>query len=68
MYEAKGTYTSYDSDEISVEFHAEFGRDDNLDYSSIQVLSLYLYGIPVSFLDLPPEEQKSVLDLYDSSR
>jgi hypothetical protein len=68
MYEAKGTYTSYDSDEISVEFYAEFGRDDNLDYSSIQVLSLYLYGIPVSFLDLPPETQKSVLDLYDLSR
>ena len=68
MYEAKGTYTSFDSDEISVEFYAEFGRDDNLDYSSVQVLSICLYGIPTSFLDLPLEAQKSVLDLYDLSR
>jgi hypothetical protein len=60
-------YSSYDSDNLQIDYYAEYGRDDNLDKDSIEILSLHILGEKVSFHLLPKNLQTAILSLYNDS-
>lgn len=56
--------THYDSGDLEVTFVCEYDRDDNLERESVDVLSIKILSVPVSFTSLPKEVQKAILDLH----
>lgn len=59
--------TYYDSIDLEVCFVAEYGKDDNLDPDSVEVLTLKILGISVSFLQLPKPLQMAILGLHNET-
>jgi hypothetical protein len=58
----KTVYSTYTSDDLEIDFVAEFGRYDNIP-PEIQVLSLHILGVKVSLQSLPLDLQESILSL-----
>ena len=59
--------TYYDSTDLEVCFVAEYGKDDNLESDSIQVLTLKILGVSVSFHQLPKPLQMAILGLHSET-
>lgn len=55
-------YSTYTSDDIDVEFVAEYGAFDDMP-PEIQVFSLEILGVKVAFHTLPRDLQESILSL-----
>ena len=59
---AKTVYSTYTSDDIDVDFVAEYGDFDDIP-PDIQVLSLHFLGVKVAFHNLPRDLQSAILSL-----
>ena len=59
---AKTVYSTYTSDDIEIEFVAEYGDFDDIP-PDIQVLSLHILGVKAAFHTLPLDLQSAILSL-----
>ena len=59
---ARTIYSTFTSDDLDVEFVAEWGRFDDVP-PEIQVLSLHILGVKVAFHHLPKDLQTAILSL-----
>ncbi len=55
-------YSTFTSDDLDVEFVAEYGRFDDIP-PDVQVLSLQILGVKVAFHHLPATLQTAILSL-----
>jgi hypothetical protein len=60
------TYSTFTSDDLDVEFVAEFGRCDDVP-PDVQVLSLHILGVETAFHLLPATLQSAILELFNDT-
>jgi hypothetical protein len=58
----KTVYSTYTSDDLEIDFVAEFGRCDDIP-PDVQVLSLHFLGVKTAFHNLPRDLQSAILSL-----
>jgi hypothetical protein len=58
----KTVYSTYTSDDLEIDFVAQYGRFDDIP-PDIQVLSLEFLGVKTAFHTLPTDLQESILSL-----
>ena len=63
---ARTVYTTYESDDLEINFVANYGRFDDVP-PEIEILSLHILGAKVSFHLLPKNLQTAILSLYNDS-
>jgi hypothetical protein len=63
---AKTVYTTYESENLEIDFVANYGRFDDIP-PEIEILSLHILGEKVSFHLLPKNLQAAILSLYNDS-
>ena len=56
------TYSTFTSDDLDVEFVAQYGRFDDVP-PDVQVLSLHILGVETAFHLLPATLQTAILNL-----
>lgn len=56
------TYSTFTSDDLDIEFVAEYGRFDDVP-PDVQVLSLHILGVETAFHLLPATLQSAILSL-----
>jgi hypothetical protein len=56
------TYSTFTSDDLDIEFVAQYGRFDDIP-PDVQVLSLHILGVKVAFHHLPTDLQNAILSL-----
>jgi len=56
------TYSTFTSDDLDVEFVAQYGRFDDVP-PDVQVLSLHILGVETAFHLLPATLQSAILNL-----
>jgi hypothetical protein len=59
---ARTVYSTFTSDDLDIEFVAEWGRFDDIP-PDVQVLSLHILGVKVDFHLLPATLQTAILNL-----
>jgi hypothetical protein len=59
---AHTVYSTFTSDDLDIEFVAQYGRFDDIP-PDVQVLSLQILGVKVAFHHLPKDLQSAILSL-----
>ena len=63
---AHTTYSTFTSDDLDIEFSAQWGRFDDIP-PDVQVLSLRILGVETAFHLLPATLQSAILELFNST-
>ena len=59
----KTVYSTYTSDDLEIDFVAEYGKYDDIP-PDVQVLSLHILGVPVVLHTLPKDLQAAILSIH----
>jgi hypothetical protein len=63
---ARTVYSTFTSDDLDIEFSAQYGRFDDIP-PDVQVLSLHILGVKVDFHLLPATLQSAILELFNDT-